>query len=164
MNAMVETIQARDAKFDQEDTEGSIQSASDESPSGETDVYGVISQAVAEQLGEYFTITVTDDDDAVMAERTGETKNFGKYETPGRSVYGLGISQDMLESIFDEVPETVGLSFSPSTQEEYEAAMEELEESQEEEAAELVAGGSDEPDESETVEISDEELDLVESE
>lgn len=160
---MSQTIQARDAKFEQEDTEGSIQSASDESPSGETDVYGVISQAVAEQLGEYFTVTLTDDEDAVQAQRTGETKNFGKYETPGRSAYGLGISKDLLESVFGEVPETIGLRFASSTQEEYEAAMDDMEESQEEEAAALVAGGSDESDdEPDEVEISDEELQITE--
>lgn len=162
---MSQTIHARDGKFEQEGTEGSIQSASDESPSGDTDVYGVISQAVAEQLGEYFTITVTDDEDAVQAERTGETKNFGKYETPGRSVYGLGISKQLLENVFGEVPETVGLSFASSSQEDYEDAMEELEESQEEEAAALVGGsGSDDSEDEEAVEISDEELNIVDGE
>jgi hypothetical protein len=156
------TAQARDAKFDESDTEGSIQTASDES--GDTDVYGVISQAVAEQLGEFFEVTVTDSDDVVQAELTGETKNFGKFETPNGAAYGIGIRRDILEDVTgEELPESVGMQFSSSDEAAYEDALEAIDESEEEEAAALVADSDEsEDDEEEEVEITDEELDLVE--
>lgn len=154
------TTEARDAKFDNEDTEGSIQTASDEM--GDTDLYGVISRAVAEQLGEYFNVTVSDEA-AVTASRTGETKNFGKFETPNRAAYGIGINRSVLEDVTgEELPDEVGLTFAPSTQEAYEAELEELDESAEEEAEALVAG-TDDSDETEDESDEDTEAaDLVE--
>lgn len=158
------TTEARDSKFDQPDKEGSIQTASDES--GDTDVYGKVTRSVADQLGEFFSVTVTDDEDAVRANLVGDTKNFGKFETPNRAAYGVGISRSILEDLTgEELPESIGLTFAPSSEEAYEEALEELDESTEEEAEALIAGGdSDEGDEEEEVEVSDEELNLVDAE
>lgn len=163
------TTQARDDNFDEQDREGSIQTASDES--GDTDVYGVLSRAVVEQLGEFFSVTVSDSDDAVQAERTGETKNFGKFETPSGAAYGIGISRDILEDVTgEELPDEVGLTFAPSDESDYEDALDALDESAEEEAEALVAGAdsdesegsedSEEDDEAEEIVVSDEELDI----
>jgi len=159
------TIHARDGKAGQSDSEASIQTASDET--GDTDMYGVMARDVADQLGEYFTLTLTDDSDDVQLEQVGETKNFLKFETPGRQVYGVGISRDLLNDVFGEEPSSVGIQFAPSDESAYQDQIDEIEDAADEEAEALVVGaGSDSDDEGteseadDLVEISDDELDL----
>jgi hypothetical protein len=161
MSDNTHTTEARDGKFDQSGTEGSIQTVSDE-VTDDTDLYGVLDSAVAEQLGEYFTVTVSEEAE-VMAEQTGETKNYGKYETPSRAAYGIGISRDILSDLTgEEVPDEIGLTFAASTEESFEEAVEELEETVAEETADeadalLADAGSDGVDAEETDDSDDEE-------
>lgn len=130
----------------------------------DNDVYGYISRPVADKLGEYLTLTVSEEAE-VTATKDKSTKNFGVYETAGGHVVGLGIRKDVLESVFGEfedVPESIGLQFEPSDEEAYDDAHTEELDEEEEDALIAGLGGSDESDdEEEEVEISDEELNLV---
>lgn len=158
--AMTETtIYARDGKADESDKEASIQTASDET--GDTDMYGVMSRDVADQLGEYFTLTLTDDSDDVQLEQVDETKNFLKFETPGQQVYGVGIARDLLNDVFGEEASSVGVQFAPSDEEAYQAQVDEIEDAADEEAEALVVGG-DADDGSDSSESDDEAENLVE--
>ena len=131
----------------------------------EDDVYGYLARSVAEQLGEYIEAIISEEAD-VMAELQKTTKNYAVYETPGGAVVSFGISKSVLDDVTgDEAPETIGLSFAPSSEEEYGEA----EGVDEDEVDGLLGGGDDDSDDDEPsaedeaeeiVEISDEELDL----
>lgn len=165
---MSETIHIRQENPDETDSMASI-----EHP--DNDVYGYISRQVADQLGEYMELTLSDEAeveaslDAVTGKGSG---NYARFEV-GNAVVGFGISLDLLEQVLgfeverDEdgivqnAPESVGMLFSASTEEEYE----ESQEPDEEAVSGLIASGSDDDsDDEEEVEISDEEIGLVDAE
>lgn len=167
------TIQLR-----QENPEETDKMAKVEHP--DTDVYGYLSRKVADQLGEYFELTLSDDAD-VMAELDGVTGsgsgNYATFETPGGAIVGFGIHNDLWSEVLGEeverdgddnvtnAPESIGMKFSASSEEAYEDAQE----ADEEEVAGLIAESNENSedesdDEAEVVEISDEELDIVDEE
>lgn len=163
---MSETIQLRQKNPDESDKMAKL-----DTPDG--DLYGYLSREVADQLGEFMELTISEDE-GQMAELDGVTGsgtgNYATFDTPGGAIVGLGIHNDLWSDVFDteierdeddnvtNAPESVGLLFASSTEDDYEAA----EEVDEEEIEALVAGGSEEEEtEEETVEISDEELALV---
>jgi len=151
---MSETIPLR-----QQNLEATEKMAQFESPDGDAICASYVDRSVADQLGEFAEVTVSEEAD-VNANLSKTTANYAVYETPSGAVTGLYISHDTLEEMGEEeAPESVGLAFAPSTEEEWEEA----EEVDEDEVDGLLAG-SDESDEEEEVEISDEELDLVDAE
>lgn len=141
----------------QENPEESENMAQYESPNGETVCASYISRNVAESLGEFATLTITDEAEA-EASLQKTTTNYGVYETSNGAVTGLYVALDEFED--REAPDTIGLKFSESNEETFEEAQEEIAEDEEEEAEALLAD-SDESDEEE-IEISDEELALTE--
>ncbi len=162
---MSQTIQLR-----QENPEEEEKMAKLEEP--DNDVYGYLSRNVADQLGEYMALTVSDEAE-VTANFQKSTTNYVVFETPGGAVVGLGIHKSIVEDVHgidltgdepDGAPESIGLAFAASTEDEWEEA----EAVDEEEVEALIVGGGDDGDESEEeeeiVEISDEELDLVDAE
>lgn len=149
------TIQLREQNPEETD-----KMAQYESPNEEAVCASYIARAVADRLGEFAALTI-DDDAEVEAELQKTTQRYAVYETPGGGVTGLYVNLDNFE---DEAPETAGLQFSPSDEDSWEDAMEDVEEEAEEEAEALVAGESDDSDDEEEVEISDEEVGLVEAE
>jgi hypothetical protein len=165
------TIQLRQTNPDE--TENKAQY---ESPNGDAVCASYVARAVAEKLGEYAALTISEDAE-VQAERTGisgsGSGNYAIFETPGDAVTGLYVSHDAWSEVTGEdvetdeegnvtnAPESLGLSFEPSSEDQFE----ESESVDEEEAEALVAGGSDDSDDSdEEAEITDEELDLVDAE
>jgi hypothetical protein len=137
------------------------------------DVYGYLSRNVADQLGEYLSLTISEEAD-VMAEADGVTGsgsgNFVTFETPGGAVVGLGIHHDLWSEVLGteverdddgnvtNAPDSIGLEFAASDED----AWEEAGEADPEEVEGLIAGDdSDDSDDEEEVEIEDEELDLV---
>lgn len=168
------TIQIRKENPDETDKMAKI-----EHP--DTDVYGYISRKVADQLGEYLALTLSEEAD-VMAELDGVTGsgsgNYATFETPGGAIVGFGVHNDLWSEVFDtsverdgddnvtNAPEAIGMTLSTSDEDAYEDAQEADEEEVEGLIAEDGAGSEDESDESEdeVVEISDEELDIVDEE
>lgn len=148
---MSQTIQLRQSNPDEEEKMAKL-----EEP--DNDVYGYLSREVADQVGEFMEVDISEEA-AVEATLDKETKNFGVYKTSGGAIVGFGVQKDILESVTDteEPPESIGLAFSPSTEEDYEEA-----ESVDEDEIEGLLSGDD--SEEEEIEISDEELDLVEAE
>lgn len=162
---MSETIQLRQTNPEENDKMANL-----EEP--DNDVYGYLSRDAADQLGEYMELEVSEeaeveaDLDGVTGQGTG---NYATFETPGGAVVGFGIHLDVLADVTGEeterdedgnvtnAPESIGLTFRPSTQDDYE----ESEEVDEEEISGLVDGESDESEEEE-VEVADEEIGLVE--
>lgn len=152
---MSETIQLRQKNPDEEENMAKL-----EEP--DNDVYGYLSRAAADQLGEYLEIAIGGSA-SVEAHLDKTTSNFGVYETPGGAVVGLGIRKSILSEFSDddEVPESISIEFSASSKEDWEDA----EGVDEEEVAALVSDSTEsDADEEETVEVSDEELDLVDAE
>lgn len=145
-----------------------------EEPDG--DVYGYLSREVADQLGEFMELTISEEAE-VMAQLDGVTGsgsgNFGRFETPGGAVVGFGVANDLWSEVIGEeverdddgnvtnAPSAIGLTFSSSDEESYEDA----ESADEEEVEALIAGSGSESDgsegEEEEVEIADEEIGLV---
>lgn len=167
---MSETIQLR-----QENPEESENMAKLEEPDNE--VYGYLSRNAADQLGEHMELEISEEAEVEAqfdgVTGSGGTGNYARFETPGGAVTGLGIHNDLWSDVLgteverDEddavtnAPESIGLSFAPSTEEDYEEA----EAADEEEVAALVGGSDDDSeDEEEEVEISDEEIGLVDAE
>jgi hypothetical protein len=169
---MSETIQLRQKNPEESENMANLESV-------DNDVYGYLSRKVAGRLGEYFEVTISDEEgtevpaDGVTGSGSG---NYVTFESAGGNIVGFGVSLDVIEDVFgitierDEddnvqnAPESVHMQFAPSSEEDYEAA----DEADEEEADALVAGTDDSDDESadeseeaeELVEISDEELEL----
>jgi len=153
-----------------------------ESADGSTIVGLYIAQSIADTRGEFAAVTIQDADDSpddATADKKKDTNNYGVFELPP-AVTGMYVSHDALDSteVEDgfEAPESIGLSLEPSDEETFEASLPDLDDqsdalvegeddeededdepSAEEQAAALVAGGSNESDE---VEISDEEIGL----
>jgi hypothetical protein len=152
---MSQTIQLR-----QQNLDATEKMAQFESPDGDAICASYIDRSVADQLGEFAEVTISEDAD-VMAELDNETTNYAVYETPGGAVTGLYISRDTLAEMAEDgdVPESIGLSFAPSSEDEWEEA----EEVDEDEVSGLLADSEESDDDEEEVEISDEELDLVEN-
>lgn len=172
---MSQTIQIRQQNPDETENMAKLDS--------EADVYGYLSRHLADQLGEYIAVELSQDDgtevpaDGVTGSGSG---NYVTFETSGGNIVGFGIHLDILEDVLgftverdDEgnvtnAHESVNMAFSPSTEDEYEDAAS----ADEDEAEALIAGGSasDEADEEdatdeeaeaeELVEIDDDELDI----
>jgi len=171
---MSQTIQIRQQNPDETENMAKLDS--------EDDVYGYLSRHLADQLGEFIAVELSDDDgtevpaDGVTDKGSG---NYVTFETPGGNIVGFGIHLSILEDVLgftverDEddnvtnAPESVNMAFSRSTEEDFEEAAS----ADEDEVEALIAGGSasDEADEEgtdeeaeaeELVEIEDDELEL----
>ena len=171
---MSQTIQIRQQNPDETENMAKLDS--------EADVYGYLSRHLADQLGEYIAVELSQDDgtevpaDGVTGSGSG---NYVTFETSGGNIVGFGIHLDILEDVLgftverdDEgnvtnAPESVNMAFSPSTEDEYEDAAS----ADEDEAEALIAGDTDDSDEEddepeqeaeaeELVEIDDDELDI----
>lgn len=164
---MSETIQTR-----QENPEESENMAKLSHP--DNDVYGYLDRAVADQLGEFLTLEVSEEAD-VMAQLDSVTGsgsgNYATFETPGGAVTGLGIHNDVWSDVLGteverdddgnvtNAPSAIGLTFTSSSEEEFEDAQS----ADEEEVEALIGGSTDdsEEEEEEEVEIADEQIGLV---
>lgn len=163
---MSQNIQLRQQNPEEED-----KMAQFESPDGDAICASYVARSVAEQLGEYAQVTVSDDAE-VTASLNKTTTNYGVYETPGGAVTGLYVSHDALTSIHggesdaENAPESIGLSFAPSSEDEWEEA-----DTVDEDEVDGLLADSDDSDEQEAeaeeeeeaeelVEIDDDELDL----
>ena len=165
---MTDTIEVR-----QENPEETENMAKLEEP--DNDVYGYLSRGAADQLGEYISLTLSEEAD-VEAQFDGVTGsgtgNYARFETPGGAVTGLGIHNDVWSSVLGveverdddgevtNAPESIGLSLRSSDEESYEEAQT----ADEDEVAALIGGGDDseEEDEAEEVGVADEEIGLIE--
>ena len=164
---MSQNIQLRQQNLDETE-----KMAQFESPDGDAICASYIDRSVADQLGEFAQVTISDEAN-VNAELSKTTTNYGVYETGGGAVTGLYVSHDTLAEVHggeanaENAPESIGLAFSPSTEDEWDEA----EEVDEDEVEGLLAGtdDSDDSDEDETtaddeadelLEIDDDELDL----
>jgi hypothetical protein len=163
----------------QTNTEDTDSMAQFESPEGDAICASYIDRQVADQLGEYASLTISDEAEvaANLSNISGSgSGNYAVFETPGGAVTGLYISHDTwADALGTEVerddddnvvnaPESLGLEFSPSDEDSFEAATS----APDEEVEGLLAGGdgsdeqeADDSDDEEEVEISDEELGLV---
>lgn len=163
---MSETIQLHQTNLEATDSMAQF-----ESPDGDAICASYVSRQVADELGEYAEVTVSDEAD-VTAELDGVsgsgTGNYAIYETAGGAVTGLYVSHEALESLHDgeptpeNAPDSIGLVFAASDEESWEAANEDDEASEEEIEGLLGGDDSGESSDEEEVEISDEELSLVE--
>lgn len=171
---MSQTIQIRQQNPDETENMAKLDS--------EADVYGYLSRHLADQLGEYIAVTLSDDEGTEVAADgvTGSgSGNYVTFETPGGNIVGFGIHLDILEDVLgftverdddgnvQNAPESVNMAFSPSTEDDYEEAAS----ADEDEAEALIAGDTDDSDDEEDepdteaeaeelVEIDDDELDL----
>lgn len=121
-----------------------------ESADGDTIVGMYVESSIAEQLGEFAAVTISDAESAdenATAEKKKDTSNYGVFELPP-AVTGMYVSHDALDSEESEegdreAPESVGLSLAPSDEETFENSLPDVDE----QADALVSG--DESDESE---------------
>lgn len=144
-----------------------------ESADGSAIVGMYVSEGAAESVGEFGAVTISDESE-VTATLDKTTKNYGVYSTEGGAVSGMYVSHDLLAEVGGEsteegfdAPESIGLTIAPSD----EGDFEEAQGVDEEEEDALVSGDSSDSDESEStdeedeeVEISDEEVGLVDAE
>lgn len=163
MNA---TIQIRQQNPDESENMAKLDS--------ESDVYGYLSRHLADKLGEYMEVEISQDDgtevpaDGVTGSGSG---NFVTFESDGGNIVGFGVHLDILADVLDteferdadgnvtNAPESVSMTFRPSTEEDYEDA----DTADEDEAEALISLGEDSDEssqEDEAEEITDEELDL----
>lgn len=134
-----------------------------ESADGDTIVGMYVSNGAADDIGEYGSLTVSDEG-GVTASINKTTANYATFETAGGAISGMYVSHDLLAELFDEYDSDEGVAeisliIEPSTEDAFEAEQG-VDEAEEES---LVAGSDDESDEEEVVEISDEEVGLVEN-
>jgi len=174
---MPETIELRGEN--PENTDGRIEYESPE----EEDVPAMWAEReVAEQIGEFASLSVEEESN-VNANLSRETSGYGVYDTPNEFITGLYISRDILSEISgDEVPDSVGISISPSTQDAWDDVQPDQDEDDAEVDALIADDGSDDQDDDddeavvddesdddeeeeadELVEIDDEDLDLPEA-
>jgi len=133
-----------------------------ESADGDTIVGMYVSNGAADDIGEYGSLTVSDEGGvAVSLNKT--TTNYATFETAGGAISGMYVSHDLLADLFDgydsdEGVADIGLTIEPSDEESFEKEQG-VDEAEEES---LVAGATDANEEAEeVVEISDEEVGLV---
>lgn len=115
--------------------------------------------AAAEKLGDYAAVQLSDDGDDLELEKV--TSATGRYSTNGPAVRHIYIDQEVLESLGGEgergedfeAPETLGISISPASEEDFEESQETPEEATEE--AESLLDGMDD----DAVEVQDDESD-----
>ena len=134
-----------------------------ESADGDTIVGMYVSNGAADDIGEYGTLTVSDEG-GVTALLNKTTANYATFETAGGAISGMYVSHHLLSELFDEYDSDegvadIGLTIEPSDEESFEKEQG-VDEAEEES---LVAGATDaNEEEEEVVEISDEEVGLVE--
>ena len=134
-----------------------------ESADGDTIVGMYVSNGAADDIGEYGTLTVSDEG-GVTALLNKTTANYATFETTGGAISGMYVSHHLLSELFDEYDSDegvadIGLTIEPSDEDSFEKEQG-VDEAEEES---LVAGATDsDEDEEEVVEISDEEVGLVE--
>jgi hypothetical protein len=153
------TIQLR-----QQNPEQTEKMAQFESPDGDDVCASYVDRALAGKLGEYAELTISEGDSASLDGVSGSgSGNYAIYETPGGAVTGLYISHDALaevtgdEAIPENAPEAIGMSFAPSSEDEWEEA-----ESVDEDEVDDLLSDSDESDDEPEAEAEDEADDLVE--
>ena len=134
-----------------------------ESADSDTIVGMYVSNGAADDIGEYGSLTVSDEG-GVTASLNKTTTNYATFETAGGAISGMYVSHDLLAELFDgydsdEGVAEISLIIEPSTEDAFEAEQG-VDEAEEES---LVAGSGDGSDEEEVVEISDEEVGLVEN-
>lgn len=145
-----------------------------ESADGDTIVGMYVSQGAADAVGEFATLTISEDAD-VTATVDKQTTNYVVYSTEDGAVSGMYVSRDLLQETFDLdededgdtiFPESIGLTLAESDEEAFEADDGPVADPEEEAA--LVEGSvdtgeseSESESEDEEVEISDEEVGLV---
>jgi len=133
-----------------------------ESADGDTIVGMYVSNGAADDIGEYGSLTVSAEG-GVTASLNKTTTNYATFETAGGAISGMYVSHDLLADLFDEYDSDEGVAeisliIEPSTEDAFEA-----EQVVDEEEEGLVEGSDDGSDEEEVVEISDEEVGLVEN-
>lgn len=129
-------------------------------------VYGYIARDVADELGEYMTLTISEDEGApvVLDAVTGKgSGNYAKFETPGGAIVGFGVHHDVWTEVLGEdverdddgnvtnAPEGLSFQFEESSEEEYEESQ-----AVPEDEVNALLGGSDEDEDEEEVEVEDE--------
>lgn len=131
--------------------------------------------SAAEKLGDYMTVELSDEAEVTLVPEkfTGAT---GRYATEGGAIRHAYFHPSVLEPFgFEQtegedgeqevtLPESIGITLSPSSEDAYEASVEEAQADAEDEAEGLVSGDSEADSDEETVEISDEEAGLVDAE
>lgn len=154
-----------------------------ESADGSTIVGMYVANEVAERLGEFAQVTLSEDgNEDATAEKQKDTSNYGVFELPP-AITGMYVSHGVLDSDETEdgpvAPDEVTLQLEPSDEETFENSLPDVEDqadslvsgadesdesdepSTEEQAEALVGDASESEDsDSEPVEISDEELGL----
>jgi hypothetical protein len=129
-----------------------------ESADGDTIVGMYVSSGAADSIGEFGEVSVSDSAE-VEATLDKTTTNYGVFSTSGGAISGMYVSHELLSELFDEYDadesvDSIGLTISPSDEDSFEesAGVDEAEEEA------LVADGDSEEEE---VDISDEEVGLV---
>ena len=120
-----------------------------ESADGDTIVGMYVESGIAETLGEFASVTISDADDAdesATADKNKDTSNYGVYELPP-AITGMYVSHDALESEEGddgfEAPDSIGLSLAPSDEETFEASLPDLDD----QSDALISGGDDSDEE-----------------
>lgn len=140
----------------------------------ESDVYGYLSRHLADRLGEYLEVELSQDDgtdvpaDGVTGSGSG---NYVTFESPGENIVGFGVHLSILEDVLgftverdedgnvENAPESVSMEFRPSTEEDYDDAA-----SADEDEAEALIGGEADDESDESTDSEEEADDLVEIE
>jgi hypothetical protein len=130
-----------------------------------------ISDGITEKLGENVTITLGSED-GVSATLDRVTSGYSVLSTEADAIESMYVAHATLDDMFDDYDseegvDSIGVSLSESDEDAFEEALEAVtvnEEATENEAEALISGsdGEDESEEEE-IEISDEELSLVEN-
>lgn len=122
--------------------------------------------SAASQAGRYVEVTLDSDGDDLELEKV--TSATGRYATPGAAVRHIYVSHDVLAELGGEAtddgfdaPETLGLTVSPSTEEDFEESRQTPEDATEE-AEGLLAGAQS--DDAVEVEEADDNSDEEEAE
>lgn len=136
-----------------------------------------ISSGITDDLGEHVTVALDTDGDGVPATLDRTTSGYGVFSTEADAIESMYVSHQFLTDLVegdydsDDSIESVGVTLSPSDEESFEEALDAVtvdEDETEQEAEALLAGSgggdSEESGDEETVEIEDEELNLVDDE
>lgn len=164
---MSETVQLRQ---DGEPSENTTQYESPDTGGTQAVCAFYLANQVAEQFAEHIELEVSEEGDveATFDKVTGKNDdgNYAVYSTAGGAITSLYLSHDLWSSVTGEdpdpenAPESVGVVIRASDEDAFEDA-----EGVDEEEVEALVGGESDGDESdeEEVEISDEEVGLVDS-
>lgn len=147
-------------KLRQDNPEDTSSKAQYVSPNEDVVCASYIVRAIAEQLGMYASLEVEDSGGNARLSRV--TSGYAVYDTPDDSVTGLYISHDFVSDVTDgeyddeNPPESLDLTFAPSSEGEFEQAEEE------EDLTDSLLADTDDSDESEAEDSEDESEDVTE--